>query len=79
MDNEAANILALVNQPLGPLMSAQQRVAKLEAQISQADFYLGKALECEDDDHARHAIMRIARETLKEALDGRPNLGVQDM
>ncbi len=76
MDNEATNVLALVNQPLGPLLSARQRVAKLEAQISQADFYLGKALECDDDDQARHAIMRIARDTLKEALDGRADLGV---
>lgn len=74
MEHDANLVHAMINQPLGLLREAQARVARLEAKVAQADFYLAEALDhARDADDMRMKLMTV-HATLKEAMKGESEL-----
>lgn len=74
MERDAEIVKLLVNQPLAKLQAAESRVSHIEAKVSQADYYIARALDTTADSESLRGALRIAHATLKEALAGESNL-----
>ena len=61
------------NQPV-ELFEARSRIAQLEAKVEQADYLLSDALGSETDLEDLLKKMRMAQQTLKEALGQAPGM-----
>ncbi len=61
------SIAASNNQP-ADLFNAQSRIARLEAKVEQADYFLAEALDSAVDYEDMIRKLQMAQKTLKEAL-----------
>jgi hypothetical protein len=72
MSSQANYIPTSNNQPAA-LLEAQTRVAQLEAQLEQADYFIVNALESSVGHEDMCRKLRMAHDTLKQALKGKRN------
>ncbi len=66
--------LAVSNNEPAELFDARTRIARLEAKVQQADYILAEALESAVDYEDMIRKLRMAQQTLKEAISQENNL-----